>query len=59
MTDHATQDDETQFGEALTRLIARAHAEGIDVEGGWKCTVDGNGHFHWNVEITRVEYEPE
>lgn len=48
--------DGPSFNDALTALIEHAYHNGTDPEGGWKCTIDGNGDFHWDVQITRVEY---
>lgn len=45
-----------QFRRALAVLIQRAYGADVDVEGGWKCTIDGNGDHHWDVQITTVEY---
>ncbi len=56
MSDPPLPHDE-RFENALTALIQTAHDNDVDVEGGWKCTIDGNGHSHWDVQITSVEYE--
>ncbi|MEF8801209.1 MAG: hypothetical protein V5A38_09235 [Halolamina sp.] len=57
MSDAFIPDDETDFSEALTELIERAYTNGTDPEGAWKCSIDGNGNFHWDVRITRVQYD--
>lgn len=57
MSDSFSPDDELDFTESLNELIAHAYHNGTDPEGAWKCTVDGNGDFHWDVQITRVEYD--
>ena len=48
--------DDTEFSDALNELIERASANGVDIEGGWKCTTDGNGNAFWDVQITSVKY---
>lgn len=57
MSDAPASDDESSFTESLTALIARAYHDGPNPEGAWKCSVDGNGDFHWDVQITRVKYD--
>jgi len=57
MTNSPIFDDETPFDQAMAELLQRANDDGIDVEGGWKCRVDGNGDYHFDVQITKVEYE--
>ncbi len=49
--------DESSFLTSLTDLIADAYHNGTSPEGAWKCTIDGNGDFHWDVQITRVQYD--
>lgn len=49
-------DGQFDFQEALTDLIERAYHNGTTVDRSWKCSIDGNGDFHWDVQITRVEY---
>jgi hypothetical protein len=57
MTDPPVPRNEESFHEALTILIERAHNNGTPVEGARKCTTDANGDLHWDVQITRVEYD--
>lgn len=57
MSDSFIPDDETDFTEALTELIEHAYHNGTDLEGAWKCSIDGNGDFHWDVQVTRVQYD--
>lgn len=56
MTDSRIFDDDTSFEEALNELIEHAHESGIDPEGGWKCAIDGNGDYFFDIQITTVEY---
>lgn len=56
MTAFDPPEDETEFNEALNALIERAQDNGVNVEGAWKCTIDGNGNSHWDIQITSVRY---
>jgi|GEM_PF-4337833 len=56
MSDSPPTDDDWSFEESLATLVERAYRDGADPEGAWKCTIEGNGQFHWDVQITRVEY---
>ncbi|UPW01362.1 hypothetical protein M0R88_04470 [Halorussus gelatinilyticus] len=42
----------------LKALLRRAHASGIDVEGGWECRNDTE-HPDWDVIVTEVEKDEE
>lgn len=42
--------DETVFHNQLHRLLLRAHAGGISLEGGWACVNDAKTPS-WDVEI--------
>ena len=57
MSNPTTPDDGSNFNSQLSELLRQAHENGADVEGAWKCTIDGNGHSHWDVQITRVKYD--
>ncbi|MFB6117478.1 hypothetical protein [Halosegnis sp.] len=57
MSNAHTPTDDSSFNDALAALIEEAYHNGTDVEGAWKCTIDGNGDFHWDVQISRVAYE--
>lgn len=57
MSESVDLDDGFDFSEALTNLLEHAYQNGTDPEGAWKCSIDGNGDFHWDVQITRVEYD--
>lgn len=57
MADSFTPTDGASFSEALTALIEVAYTNGTELDGAWKCSIDGNGDFHWDVQITKVEYE--
>lgn len=57
MTDSPIFDDDTTFEEGLNELIERAHEDGVDPEGGWKCAVDGNGDYYYDIQITTVQYD--
>ena len=46
-------DDETAFQKQLRRLLVRAYAGGISLEGGWPC-VNPDGTPSWDVEIFRL-----
>lgn len=63
MPDSRGPDDETSFVAELTALLEHAHTNGTDVEGAWKCSIDGDGdgdgRRHWDVQITEVRYEAE
>lgn len=61
MPDSRGQDDDTSFKDELTALLERARANGADVEGAWKCSIDGDGDGgrHWDVQVTEVRYEAE
>lgn len=59
MSDSPIADDGRSFDDVLTDLIEHAYRNGGNPEGAYKCTIDGNGDFHWDVQITRVEYEPD
>lgn len=57
MSDSFDLDGDVDFSEMLTNLIEHAYHNGSDPEGAWKCSIDGNGDFHWDVQITRVQYD--
>ncbi|WP_435125676.1 hypothetical protein [Halobaculum sp. D14] len=57
MSDVPEFSGDSGFEDALTRLIERAYRNGTNIEGGWKCSIDGNGNLHWDVQISRVEYD--
>ena len=42
------------FNAALTTLLARAHAEGVDVEGAWACRTD-DGHPDWEAAVVELD----
>lgn len=37
----------------LQSVLQRAHANGVNVEGGWACQ-NGDGHPDWDVVVTEV-----
>lgn len=49
--------DETDHTEALTELIEHAYHNDTDLEGMWKCSIDGNGDFHWDLQTPPVQYD--
>lgn len=51
-----TTDDE--FHAALGRLLRRAEANGVDVEGGWSFRNDTD-RVGWGVEIYAVVRDPD
>lgn len=53
---HHPADDE-EFNEHLSTLLQHAYDNDVPVEGGWKCTIEGDGDSHWDVQITSVEYD--
>lgn len=57
MSDSRGSSDGWSFEEELSALIERAHTNGTDVEGAWKCSIDGNGDYHWDIQITAVRYD--
>ncbi|MFB6126509.1 MAG: hypothetical protein ABEJ79_04325 [Halolamina sp.] len=57
MSESSNPIDDSDFSQALSTLIENAYNDGIDIEGAWKCSIDGNGDFHWDVQITRVKYD--
>jgi hypothetical protein len=52
-TNHSPIDDETVFHKQLHRLLLRAHAGDVSLEGGWPC-VNEVGTPSWDVEIFRL-----
>lgn len=50
---HSPIDDEAVFHKQLQRLLLRAHAGGISLEGGWPCE-NGSKVPSWDVEIFRL-----
>lgn len=57
MSDTTGPCDEAEFEDALAALVERANDNGVDIEGGWKSTVEADGRSHWDIQISRVEYE--
>lgn len=57
MSDSPSPTDGADFNEALAELIERTYRNGNDPEGGYKVTVDGNGDYFWDVQITTVQYD--
>jgi hypothetical protein len=49
---------ESEFHAELQALLQRAHANSIDVEGGWECR-NGADHPDWDVIVTEVEKKSE
>lgn len=45
-----TPDD---FREALTRLLAEAHENNIDIEGGWTCR-HPDGNPSWDATVVEL-----
>lgn len=54
MTEKQRLATEDAFHEELQELVRRAHANDVDVEGGWACR-NGDGHPDWDVVVTEVE----
>lgn len=46
--------DEDAFRAELRALLRRAHASGVDVQGGWECR-NGDGSPDWDVVVAEVE----
>lgn len=44
---------EEALNAEMKALLRRAHANGVDVEGGWECR-NGDGHPDWDVVVTEV-----
>lgn len=57
MTDYLAPTDRAEFNESLATLIERTYKAGVSVEGAWKCAINGNGNYYWDVQITTVEYD--
>ncbi len=53
-TDETQLSSEEEVNAELKALLRRAHASGIDVEGGWECR-NGSDHPDWDVIVTEVE----
>lgn len=47
---------EAELLAELRSLLRRAHANGVEVEGGWACP-NGDDHPGWDVVITEVEQQ--
>jgi hypothetical protein len=45
---------EADLHAELKALLRRAHANGLDVEGGWACR-NGDDHPDWDVVVSQVE----
>lgn len=45
---------EAELLAALRSLLRQAHANGVEVEGGWACP-NGADHPAWDVVVTEVE----
>ena len=52
-SDETTPTSEAELRAELGVLLRRAHANGIDVEGGWECR-NGVEHPDWDVIVTEV-----
>ena len=57
MTDPSAPTDRSEFNESLAELLERTYEAGVDIEGAYKCMIDGNGENYWDVQITAVEYD--
>lgn len=57
MFDSLSPTNGDDFNEALAELIERSYRNGVDPEGGYKVSVDGNGDYFWDVQITTVQYD--
>ncbi len=44
-----------EFQARLKKTIQSAHANGIDIKGGWDCRAPPNEQPDWTVEITEVQ----
>ncbi|ELY44883.1 hypothetical protein [Natronorubrum bangense] len=53
-TEETALSSEAELHAELKALFRRAHANGIDVEGGWECR-NGTEHPDWDVIVTEVE----
>jgi hypothetical protein len=53
MTDDGTPLTSEAFSAELKALLRRAHADGLDVEGGWNCR-NGEEYPDWDVVVTEV-----
>ena len=44
---------EAALNTELKSLLQRAHANGVDVEGGWECR-NGSEYPDWDIIVTAV-----
>lgn len=42
------------FNAALTDLLARAHAQGVDVQGAWACRTE-DGDPDWEAAVVELD----
>lgn len=49
--------DDERFESALHAVLQRATDNGLDLEGGWKISVEGDENTHWDLQIVAVEYD--
>lgn len=53
-SDETSPTSEDSLHDELQSLLRRAHANGVDVEGGWECR-NGAEHPDWDVIVTEVQ----
>lgn len=51
--DHHALTSEDALEARLGDILRRAHANGVDVEGGWECR-NGSDHPDWDVVVSAV-----
>lgn len=56
MNDFEAVTTDEEFNDALNGLIQSAHANDVDVEGGWECRTR-SGNPDWDVVILEVSKE--
>ena len=54
MVPDANGPTEDAFAERLRELVNEAHANGVDVEGGWMDRKDSTAEPDWGIEIYEV-----
>ncbi|MUV58939.1 hypothetical protein [Halogeometricum sp. CBA1124] len=57
MTSPPSSDDSIRtserFGITLERIVREAHRNGVDVEGGWECSIQ-DADTEYDVVVTRI-----
>lgn len=57
MTSPPSSDESIQtserFATALERIVREAHRNGVDVEGGWECSIQ-DADIEYDVVVTRI-----